>query len=144
MTATVLIILMILANAIYSVYEVRLYRKTIQDAVNHNERLTSFLYRVRLPREEILRRLRTGSKSDQLSCAVDSEGCTVLFSHWHGASVRYLLTFQESEDGCLIWLDEVQRIQSGSASLRLNSFFIKKMNAEIIPYQEYDPSKHVS
>lgn len=134
--AIVLFFVCFISQGIYIRRSMKSYRETIRDAVNHNETLTSFVYRIKLPRDEILQRLRTGSKTDKLGCAVDSEGCTVVFSHWSGCSARYLILFQEADEGTLVWLGEVQQIKPGDIKIRLNSFMMKKLNAEIIPYIE--------
>ncbi len=119
----------------------RTYRNSVKDAVNHNFDMTSFLFRIPMTKDEILRSLRTKAGSDILDCSADSEGCTALFSHPLEKNARYLLTFLETGGVCLLWLDEI-RSHMGGIHGKLNSFFIEKLNAEIIPYMDYDQAKH--
>ena len=116
----------------------RRHKLSVRNAVNHTPAMTCFVYRVALPRDEILRRLSDTDKTDILSCTLDLSEQKVKFSGF-SSGAEYTISFQETDGGNLLRLRQasfISNLFSKEIPLKLNPFFIQKLNAEIIPYFE--------
>lgn len=117
----------------------RRHKASVRNAVNHTPAMTCFVYRVALPRDEILRRLSDTDETDILSCSLDLSDQRVRFTE-SLSSAEYTLSFQETEGGTLLRLKQSSFLSnlmnSKEIPFKLNPFFIQKLNAEIIPYFE--------
>ena len=116
----------------------RRHKVSVRNAVNHTPAMTCFVYKVALPRDEILQRLSEKDKTDCLSCSLDLPEQKVKFSGF-SSGAEYTLSFQETDGGTLLRLRQatfISNLFSKEIPLKLNPFFIQKLNAEIIPYFE--------
>ena len=114
------------------------HKASVRNAVNHTPAMTCFVYKVALPRDEILQRLSEKDKPDCLSCSLDLPEKKVKFSGF-SSGAEYTLSFQETDGGTLVHLKQatfISNLFSKEIPLKLNPFFIQKLNAEIIPYFE--------
>ena len=120
------------------------YLETIQKAVNCNYNMQSLVYLVHLPQDEILRRLGTSSETDELECKLDAGTGTVIFSKRHLVhEAEYQIAFEKRQEGILIRLTQSRGFQRrrGDISIRLNTYFIQKLDAEIVSYLDYEEKK---
>lgn len=115
-------------------------RRITGDTVNHDGICSRFVYKVALTQEQILRTLRIRREIDDLACTVDVPQSTIIFSSY-GDSKEYFFVIQEHETYSIIKLKAVYAFgMSSRVPSLLNPFMVKKLNAELVPYSQYEDS----
>lgn len=105
--------------------------------VNYDPTMRKFVYKVYLSKEDILTALNTPHIADELTCLLDREQSTVVFSEY-GSHIEYWFAIQESEGFSIISLHQIPFITMGSyIPLKLNPFMVQKLKAEIVPFSQY-------
>ena len=121
------------------------FAKATGSVVNYDRYMTKFVYKVYMPKEEIISSLKIMNVKDELSCTFDFEKTTVLITdigQWGslgpGPRREYFYEIQEY-DGFSILKLSVTTIfhERNQICFKLNPFMVSKLNAEIIPFSKY-------
>ena len=138
-----LFIMIVCLGALIPKYEK--FAKATGSVVNYDRYMTKFVYKVYMPKEEIISSLKIMNVKDELSCTFDFEKTTVLITdigQWGslgpGPRREYFYEIQEY-DGFSILKLSVTTIfhERNQICFKLNPFMVSKLNAEIIPFSKY-------
>ena len=125
------------------------FAKATGSVVNYDRYMTKFVYKVYMPKEEIISSLKIMNVKDELSCTFDFEKTTVLITdigQWGslgpGPRREYFYEIQECDGFSILKLSAVSPRPNGrndrtDIPLRLNPFMVSKINAEIVPFSQY-------
>jgi len=112
--------------------------KTTEDAINYNIDMRKFVYKINLSGQQVIDLLSTKSNADELSCTFDFDKETIRFSEY-GSHRDYHFNIQEYNSFSVLRLEQVGLVGMQSyVPYKLNSFLIKKLNAQIVPFAEYE------
>lgn len=115
--------------------------KTTKNTFNYNSTMRQFVYKVAMSKDEILNTLQIKNDIDELSCTFDFDRAAVRFSEY-GTSREYYFDIQECEGFSIVRLNQVSLFAMGShVPYKLNPFFIRKLNAETVPFSLYGVRK---
>ena len=121
-------------------YVIPIYKKHYKvtgKPANYDSSGTSFVYKVSMSGEEIIRRLQIRNIKDELTCTFDFERSVITFSEYD-SSRAYFFEIQEHEGFSILKLRQVSIICMQSyVPMRLNPFITEKLDAEIVPYSQY-------
>jgi hypothetical protein len=88
--------------------------------------------------EQIINELKNTSDIDELSCEFDHERSVIKFSEY-GSSREYYFKIHECNGFSVLRLEQVALLgMQSSIPYKLNPFLISKLQAEIIPFSQYD------
>ena len=112
------------------------HNKTTKECVNHDTLMRSFVYKLYLPYSEIIERLQICSDADELTCTIDTAQGIMNFKEY-GSERKYRFEIQQFSDHSILFLSQLELIGTSShIPFKLNPFFIKKLDAEIIPFYQ--------
>lgn len=112
------------------------HRDATGSVINHDTFMRKFIYKVSLSRNEIMRILQVANARDNLSCFYDSSQSILTFSAPLDHQ-RYLLQIDEYDSYCILKLENAARIvMRSSIPMKLNPFFVAKLQAEPVPFSE--------
>lgn len=114
----------------------RKHHKTSGGLKNYNTSMNAFVYKVYLPKAEIIRTMMATKETDELACSFDFDRSIVLFSEY-GSSGEYFFAIQECDGFCLLKLKQVSLLSKGLLPYQLNPFMVSKLNVEIVPFAEF-------
>lgn len=99
--------------------------------------MRKFVYKVCMSSEQIINELKNTSDIDELSCDLDFERSVINFSEY-GSNREYYFQIQECDGFSILKLEQVALLGMQNAiPLKLNPFFVSKLQAEIIPFSQY-------
>lgn len=102
--------------------------------VNYDSFMRIFIYRVDMPEEMIINRLKAPNVLDELSCEIDVDKSVIRFSEY-GSSREYFFEIKACEGYSILKLSQAKLIGARShIPFKLNTFIISKLNAQPIPY----------
>lgn len=129
-------LLIFILGIIFPIY--KKHKKVTGSIVNYDSFMRKFIYKVYMSREEIISSLKISNVKDDLSCMFDFEKNTVLFSEY-SSSREYYYEIQEYDGFSILKLSQVSLIGARDyIPYKLNPFLTSKINAEIIPFFQYD------
>ena len=111
------------------------HMKTTKGVINHNDRLTKFVYKIPMKREEIIEALRSAEDSSEIRCEVDPSLSQLTFDSVNGRR-KYVYAVREEKDYSYFYIKELYTPFQGHVEYKINSFMIANLGAELIPYSE--------
>ena len=113
------------------------HRNSTNGVINYDSAMRKFVYKINLSGQQVIDLLSTKSDADELSCTFDFDKETIRFSEY-GSHRDYHFNIQEYNNFSVLRLEQVGLVGMQSyVPYKLNSFLIKKLNAQIIPFAEY-------
>ncbi|MBQ8215581.1 MAG: hypothetical protein IJZ33_04915 [Clostridia bacterium] len=113
------------------------HMKTTKGVINHNDRLTKFVYKIPMKKEEIIEALRSAKDTSELRCEVDPAVSQLVFDGVNGRRRRnYAYAIREEKGFCYFYIKELYTPFQGHVEYKINSFMIANLQAELIPYSE--------
>ncbi len=135
---SIIIFLFLMAVVLGNIIPVyKSHRATTDSIINHDATMRKFVYKVNLTSDEIINLLMTKNALDELVCEVDSKKSKIKFLEF-GSSRDYYYYIQEYNGFSIIRLEQVALTGQGYIPYKLNPFMINKLQAQIIPFAEYD------
>ena len=114
-----------------------IHHKATGSVINYDATKRKFVYKVNLTRNDIINRLKTQNDLDELACSFEFERSVVNFSEY-GSNREYYFHIQEYSGFSIIRLEQVALIgMQSQIPLKLNPFLVRKLNAQIVPFEEY-------
>ena len=121
------------------------FAKATGSVVNYDRYMTKFVYKVYMPKEEIISSLKIMNVKDELSCTFDFEKTTVLITdigQWGslgpGPRREYFYEIQEYDGFSILKLSTTTILhERNQICFKLNPFMVSKINAEIVPFSKY-------
>ena len=99
--------------------------------------MLKYIYKVYLPKENIIRILEEKNVIDDLSFKFDFEKSIVKISEY-GSSREYFFDIQEYDGYSILKLNQVSFFaMSSHIPYKLNPFMVNKLKAEPIPFSQY-------
>lgn len=141
-----LFIMIVCLGALIPKYEK--FAKATGSVVNHDRKMRKFVYKVYMPREEIISSLKIMNVKDELSCTFDFERNIVIFTDiltsyvYKGINGKYFYEIQEYDGFSILKLSSVyplsdeRNVRTG-IPWKLNPFMVSKISAEIVPFSKY-------
>ena len=115
------------------------HREATGDTVNYDPMMRKYIYKVRMPREEILCTLGEEVGGYELSCEIDTDSAVICFISAQGDKKRYYYDIEACEGHCILRLEAVAPIGSKSnIPCQLNPFMVEKLHAEPLPFAQYE------
>ena len=112
--------------------------RTTSNAINYDSMMRKFVYKVCMSSEQIINELKNTTDIDELSCEFDHERSVIKFSEY-GSSREYYFKIHECNGFSVLRLEQVALLgMQSSIPYKLNPFLISKLQAEIIPFSQYD------
>ena len=106
--------------------------------INYNSSMRKFVYKVNLSYQQVVDLLNTNNDVDELSCTFDFEKAIIRFSEY-GSHRDYYFQIQECSGFSILKLEQVELIgMSSHVPYKLNPFIVSKLQAEIVPFSQYD------
>ena len=91
-----------------------------------------------MSKQDILNTLSTKAYTDELTCTLDLQESTILFSEY-GSSRKYSFEIIEYENSSILRLSQKSLMAMQShIPYKLNPFLINKLDAQIVPFAEYE------
>lgn len=113
------------------------HNKATGKVINHDWMMRKFVYKVCMSKDEIIKTLSVKNSGDELFCTFNCERSIVRF-HEFNATYDYFFEIKEYDTFSVLRLNEVSFHGShGHIHLKLNPFFVSKLNAEIVPFSKY-------
>ena len=131
----VMIVMGILIAGGTSIIAIKEHMSTTKEIVNHNDRLTKFVYKIPMKREEIIEALRSAKDTSELRCEVDPSLSQLTFDSVNGRR-KYAYAVREEKDYSYFYIKELYTPFQGHVEYKINSFMIANLGAELIPYSE--------
>ncbi|MBQ8399273.1 MAG: hypothetical protein IJX08_04810 [Clostridia bacterium] len=105
--------------------------------VNYDAMMRKFVYKVPFSKQEILRILQEHRDVDELSCEFQMERSVVKISEYY-SNREYFFTVQECDGYSILRLDQVSSMSmQGHVPYKLNPFMVEKLNAQLLPFDQY-------
>jgi len=105
--------------------------------INYDSIMRKFVYKIHLSPQQIIDLLSAKNAVDELSCTFDLDKSIIRFSDY-GSHRNYYFQIQECDDFSILKLEQVELIgMSSHIPYKLNPFFVRKLQAEIIPFSQY-------
>ena len=99
--------------------------------------MQTFIYKVPLSPEDIIKRLSIANDADELTCTFDLEHSIVKIEEY-GTNIKYYIQIKKYEGFSILKLQQIHAIVSQShIPLKLNPYIVNKLQAEIVPFSEY-------
>ena len=108
-------------------------------AINYDAFMNKYVYKISLTEDEIIRTLSVKNVADELSYTLDLEKATIVFTDYND-SIAYFFYIQEQDGFSILMLERVSAPVMAARSYipyKLNPFMVKKLCAEIIPFEQY-------
>ena len=100
--------------------------------------MRKYVYKVYMAKEEIINTLRNNNGIDEISCNLDFERSIINFSEY-GSNRDYYFQIQECDGFSILRLKQVSLLcMSSRIPYKLNPFIVRKLQAEIIPFSQYE------
>ena len=113
------------------------HMKTTKGVINHNDRLTKFVYKIPMKKEEIIEALRSAKDTSELRCEVDPAVSQLVFDGVNGRR-NYAYAIREEKSFCYFYIKELYIPFQGHVEYKINSFMIANLGAELVPFNEDD------
>ncbi len=107
------------------------------NVVNYDAFMRKYVYKIYMSQEEIINTLKIKNDTDELSCTFDFDRAVILFSEY-GLSKEYFFEIQECDGFSILKLNQVDFLLQNNISYKLNPFMVSKLNAEIVPFSQYE------
>ena len=105
--------------------------------LNYNSTMTKFVYKVPMPKDDIIRMLQMKNAAERLTCTVDLENLIVTFQDVNSTR-EYYFYIEKYNSFSILKLAQTTRINTGGHILyELNPYIISKLQAEPILFSEY-------
>ena len=131
-----LILLPVVLSTTISVY--KNHYKATGNVVNYDSSMRKYVYKVYMAKEEIINTLRNNNGIDEISCNLDFERSIINFSEY-GSNRDYYFQIQECDGFSILRLKQVSLLcMSSRIPYKLNPFIVRKLQAEIIPFSQYE------
>ena len=114
---------------------VKKHSKVSVAVVNHDSAMREYVYKVCMPSEKIVDALKQKNEWDEIWCDVDLSRSTIKLLKY-GQSQEYCFEIREFENYTILNLKSLNVIQN-TMMYELNPFIVNKLNAEIIPFEQY-------
>lgn len=113
------------------------HKKATGGIINYDATMKKFVYKVNLSNRQIINTLSIKNEFDELFCTFDFEKSVIRFSEY-GSHRDYYFQVIEYNDFSVLRLEQVALFgMQSSVPLKLNSFMVNKLQAEIIPFSQY-------
>ena len=115
------------------------HQQVSNSVVNYNSTCTKYVYRLPMNKAEIERQLSLQPTTLDPCCHYDKDTAILTLSEQSPSisKISYQVSIQECPDFSIVRLKQIRQIGKGYIYLKLNPFFVEKMDAEIIPYSMY-------
>lgn len=114
----------------------RAHNSATGGVVNHDPVMRKFIYKIVLPREEIIALLSVTRAADELSCTFDFEKSIIRFSEY-GSYRDYYFQIQECSGFSVLKLEQVAPFgMKSQVPYRLNPFMVSKLQAEMMSFSQ--------
>ncbi len=111
--------------------------KVTGNIINYDTHKRCFVYKTYLSREEILKALQIVNAADELKCVLNSQESTIVFSEY-GASIKYYFEVKQVYGFYIFKIEQIPYFATnGYIPIKLNSFIVQKLSAELVPFSEY-------
>lgn len=107
--------------------------------INYDTFMNKFVYMVPMTKRQIISALSLKNVADELSCTLDLEESTIVFSDYDDSSA-YFFYIQEQDGVSILKLQQVSAPIMNTRSYipyKLNPFMVSKLQAQIIPFEQY-------
>lgn len=104
-----------------------------RDTRNFDGGMRNFIYKIPMPEKQALEMLYMHNVADEMDYTFDAENAVISFVPFSGGQVSYQLHFAEQDGIFTLWLEQISLFQN-IIIYRVNPFFVKKLNAEPIPW----------
>lgn len=112
--------------------------KTTDAVMNYDIYMRKFVYKVPLKRDEIIEALRYTDDIDELSCNFDAAQTTVVISEY-GSRREYFFYIEEYDGFSILKLEQTSVIaMSSHVPFKLNPFIVSRLQAEPVPFLQYN------
>lgn len=136
--------IILLCGGIVLLYYIPVYKKHrlyTNKGVNYDSLMRKFVYKVKMNRQEILSALGIRNIHDELKCTLDVVNSKIAFVDddlGYIGPIEYIYTIDEYGGFSILRLEQVLSIHSSrTISLKINSFMVRKLNAEIVSFKMY-------
>ena len=119
------------------------HKRDMDNVINCDRKMSEFVYKVYMSKEEIINSLKIMNIKDELSCTFDFDKDTVLITDISrlgssGPRKEYYYEIQEYSGFSILKLSVVSLFGDQKAiGLKLNPFLVSKINAEVVPFSQY-------
>ena len=105
--------------------------------INYDSFMRKFVYKVPLSRNEIISLLKMSGEIEELTCDINIEKSTIVFSEY-GSHRDYYFYIQECDGYSILRLEQVAALGMRSdVPFKLNPFIVGKLEAEVLPFSQY-------
>ena len=101
--------------------------------------MRKFIYKVPISKADIIDAINTPNLADELQCSINFEKSTIAFSSYDVMQGEYYFDIQEHDGFSILRLESVTSILfKNELACKINPFIIRKLNAQAIPYTQYN------
>ena len=138
-TTYVLLFILVLFIALGSVIPMLKKHKEISNGIiNYDSLMRKFVYKVHLSKQEVITLLKSKNEIDELTCTFNNDETIIKISEF-GSYRKYYFQVQEIDGYSLLKLEQVSLFgMQSQVPFKLNPFLVKKLNAEIVPFSQYE------
>ena len=138
-TTYVLLFILVLFIALGSVIPMLKKHKEISNGIiNYDSLMRKFVYKVHLSKQEVITLLKLKNEIDELTCTFNNDETIIKISEF-GSYRKYYFQVQEIDGYSLLKLEQVSLFgMQSQVPFKLNPFLVKKLNAEIVPFSQYE------
>ena len=105
-------------------------------AKNYDSFMQTFIYKVPLSAEDIIKSLSIANDADELTCTFDLKHSIVKIEEY-GSNIKYYIQIEKHEGFSILKLQQIHTIVSQShIPLKLHPYRVNKLQAEIVPFSE--------
>ena len=112
------------------------HRESTGKTVNHDAFMRKFVYKINREPDDIISILRDCNEFDDLTFEFESDRSVVLISEY-GSHLKYMIRFRKIADYWILSLEQTELIGGSRIPYKLNPFMIQKLQAEIVPFDEF-------
>lgn len=113
------------------------HKKATNGIMNYDDTMRKFVYKVPFSGEEIINLLKARNVKDELSYTFDFDKSIIEFSEYNAVR-KYYFCIQDCNGFSILRLEQIELIGMQSyIPYKLNTFMVKKLQAEIIPFSQY-------
>ena len=106
--------------------------------INYDSLMRKFVYKVHLSKQEVITLLKLKNEIDELTCTFNNDETIIKISEF-GSYRKYFFQVQEIDGYSLLKLEQVSLFgMQSQVPFKLNPFLVKKLNAEIVPFSQYE------
>lgn len=132
-----LVLIPIVLGSLIPIY--KKHFKVTGNIINYDTMMQRFIYKVYMSEEEIINALKEQYETDELFCEFDFDKTIIKISQYYGETLEYFFEIKVLDEYSILKLNRVTLIgMKSDIPFKLNPFFVKKLNAELIPYAQYE------